>query len=333
MKRSTLSRKSLLMMVALCPLLDAGLFGVHLPGRTHSGAAQAQSSALSAEKLLSAMTNAGRRVEYTGTEVMTQGSAPPIRMRVWRSGVKRRYEFQAPPIRRGDVLVDDGSSVWLYHHEDRTAVQTLGRNDMRRLLTERTRRGFKAELMGTERVAGRPAWVVRLAPRQGNGIRYKFWIDQATKARLRRERYTAGGKRDQSTTLTEVRFGPVPVSRFRWSPPAGATVTRTTGTLYSDLARARSAASSWLQTPRYTPPGYVFESAVVDASKGEAWLRYTNGRNRFSIFQQRVRGGAAGGSTKPNPVNGGWYWKRGNSRFLAVGIPPRQVPNVARSIR
>jgi outer membrane lipoprotein-sorting protein len=326
-----LSWKIMVLPVALCPLLGAGLLGVGLLGTTDTGTAQAQNAGVSADQLLSAMANARRRVEYTGTEVMTQSGAPPMQMRVWRNGVKRRLEFLAPPIRRGDVVVDDGSNVWLYHREDNTAVQTVGRGDMRQDYIERLRRDFKAQVTGTEMVAGRRAWVVRMTPRTGKGVRYKFWIDQATKARLRRERYTADGRRGQSTTLTNVRFGPVPSSKFQWSPPAGATVTRTSGTLYSVLARARSAAS-WLQVPRYTPRGYVFESAVVDASKGEAWLRYTDGRKRFSIFQQRVRGGSAGGSTTPRQVKDGWYWKRGDSRFLAVGIEDNQIRHVAQSM-
>jgi outer membrane lipoprotein-sorting protein len=326
------SWKIMSLFIALSPFLDAGLFGVHLPGATNVRTAQAQNRTVRAEQLLSAMANARRRVAYAGTEVVTQGSAPTMRMRVWRDGAKRRLEFQAPPIRQGDVLVDDGSSVWLYHRADNTAVQTLGRNDWMQRNAERMRRDFRPEVIGTGVVAGRRAWIVQLTPRTGKGVRYKFWIDQATKTRLRRERYTASGQRDQSTTLTNVQFGPVSPSRFRWSPPAGAKVTRTTGTLYSNLARAHGAAS-WLQYPRYMPSGYGFESAVVDAAKGEAWLRYTNGRKRFSIFQQRVRGGPAGGSTVPDDVNGGWYWKRGDSRFLAVGIGARQVRDLAQSMR
>jgi outer membrane lipoprotein-sorting protein len=338
MKRPVSVWKILLLIVVLCPLLDAdaGPSGVHLsgvrpPGTANIRMARAQSAAVSAEQLLSAMGHARRWVAYTGTEIMTQSGAPPMRMRVWRDGAKRRLEFLSPTVRQGDVVVDDGSRVWLYHRKDNTAVQTLGRSDSTRSNAERMRRNFKAQVTGMDMVAGRRAWVVALTPRAGAGVRYKFWIDQATKARLRRERYTAAGQRDQSTTLTSVRFGPVPSSRFQWSPPPGAVVTRTTGTLYSDLARARAAAS-WVRYPHYRPSGYVFESAVIDAAKGEAWLRYTNGRRRFSIFQQRVRG-AAGGSTQPNQVNGGWYWKRAGSRFLAVDIPDDQVRSVAQSMR
>jgi len=76
------------------------------------------------------------------------------------------------------------------------------------------------------------------------------------------------------------------------------------------------------------PAGYAFESAVVD--KGEAWLRYSSGAGRFSIFQERVSDGKTKAARK---VDGGLYWQRGGSRFLAVGLPENIARRVAQSMK
>lgn len=297
-----------------------------LPG----GALRAQNSQPSATDILRAMMRAERTASLTATETVTQRGAPVARMRIWRAGFKRRVEFLEPPVRASDLLVDDGANVWLFHNSDDAAVQT--KSTARALAAagaEKMPSAAAARVVGTATVGGRRAWIVEMRGRGGQRVLRRLWIDQVTGVRLRAERFGPEGRRIESAALSNVRFGPVPASRFHWTPPAGAKVTRTTGTLFMRLAPARTA-TSWLQYPRVTPPGYVFESAVVDDRKGEAWLRYTNGRQRFSIFQQR----AAGRKTAaPRSVEGGWYWQNGGSRLLGVGLPSALAEQVAKSVR
>jgi len=158
----------------------------------------------------------------------------------------------------------------------------------------------------------------------------RFWIDAVTGVRLRVERFAPANSQKETVGLQNVRFAPVPAARFAWTPPTGTSVTRTSGTLYAQLAPAKNAAS-WLQSPRYVPPGYAFESAVVDGARGEAWLRFSNGTRRFSIFQQRAREQSA--DLAPQKVEKGWYWRRGGSRMLAIGIPNTLAAQVASSVR
>lgn len=296
------------------------------------GTASAQSSAPKGADLLHAMIKAERTLSLSATETVTQRGALSAKMRVWRAGFKRRVEFLEPPVRRGDLLVDDGANVWLFHNSDGAAVQT--KSTSRAMFTAGPDKLPRAQatVTGTATVAGRRAWIVDVRGRGGKRTLRRLWIDQATGARLRMEHFAPGGQRLETTALSNVRFGPVAASRFRWAPPAGAKVTRTSGTLFLRLAPARAAAS-WLQYPRVMPPGYEFESAVVDNKKGEAWLRYTNGQRRFSIFQQRERDPAAGGAMQPQQVDGGLYWRRGGSRLLGVDIPSALAEQVVRNVR
>ncbi|MBV9866815.1 MAG: hypothetical protein JO316_15780 [Abitibacteriaceae bacterium] len=289
----------------------------------------AQAQTPNGTQLLQAMAQAERTVQYSGTSTVKRQGSRPITMRVWHSGIKRRLEFLEPPIRRGDLLVDNGEEVWSYHRSENTATR-MRATALRGADAYGTGQiaGFDARVLDKENVAGRAAWIVAVSRHGQAHVASKFWIDAATKARLRMEHYNSAGALVVTAGLQTVKLGAIPATQFAWSPPPGAKVTQTSGTLYNDLAQAHQAAS-WIQYPRSLPAGYAFESAVVDP-KGEAWLRYSNGLNRFSIFQQRV---AENKITDLRQVSGGWYWQRGGSRFLAVGVPAADATKVAAGVR
>lgn len=282
-----------------------------------------------AETLLRGMTNAEKTLSYSGTFVVSRPGTPTKTIQMWRSGEKRRLEWVSPPVSRGDLLVDDGQSVWHYFQKDNTAVQTRGATEID---WQRLSQNMIAKVEGSSNVAGRAAWIVEFVPKNGKMPEVKVWIDQKTMARLRVERGNSATK--SIMALQKVNFGAVPASRFQWSPPASAVITRTNGTLYNDWAQANRAAS-WLSSPANVPAGYAFESAVVDAAgnagKGEAWLRYANGLNRFSVFQQRTD------DNRPFPAqktkSGGWFVQKGGNRYVVLGLADSKAKSVAESLK
>jgi negative regulator of sigma E activity len=288
-----------------------------------SQAANAAPKVPAANDLLRAMSQAEQKAEFYGVMVTNRRGEPGETVRIWRDGAKRRLEWLSPPVRRGDVLVDDGQNVWLYHRNENAAVQTKS------LRRERMSFSGEAKTVGSGQVAGRRAWIVELGRRDGRNKR-RIWIDAATKVRLRAERVDEKG-RVEATALQSVDFGSVEKSRFSWSAPAGTKVTRTSGRLFVSLPGAKKAAG-WLQYPRVLPTGFSFESAVVDGEKGEAWLRYTDGARRFSIFQQRARHASTQNSA-PRAVDGAWYRQSAGSRLLGVGLPGDTAQTVMRSVR
>jgi outer membrane lipoprotein-sorting protein len=281
-------------------------------------------------ELVQAMSNAERRVEFTATQTITRAGAQPMTMRLWRSGFRRRVEWQSPPVMRGDVLVDNGADVWRYLRSENSAIgtrSTVGDVDLAQL------RRLESKVQGAGESAGRPAWIVNIMRRGQNKIARRLWIDRATKIRLRSEIYDANGNRVQTSVLSNLDFGPVSVAQFRWSPPAGAKITRTRGTLWTYLAPAQRAAP-WLQAPAQStlPRGYVLESVIVDNSsgQGEAWLRYTNGLNRFSIFQQRDKDAFV---KEMQQIDDAWFWTRDGIRFLVAGLNETDVKKLASSLK
>lgn len=266
-----------------------------------------ESKAQNADDLLRAVRSAEAKIQFSATQVVQHGGSREV-ARIYRSGPKRRLEWVEPSVKRGDLLVDDGQKVWLYHSADKSAIQT---NSAGRMLGP----------TGTDWKVGPPikqdGRLVRVLTRD-NGR--QITIDATTKAILRFQ--NAGG----TTSLQNVKFGAVPDAKFQFSPPAGVKVTQLNGTLYASLAAAKRR-SDWFYAPTAIPAGYTLESVIVGPS--EVWLRYTNGTKRFSIFQQK----ADGVDVDPQKVDGGWFWKRNGLRFLATGAPAGSIPALASSLK
>jgi negative regulator of sigma E activity len=199
---------------------------------------------------------------------------------------------------------------------------------------ERLTQRFEAKVQGAGEVDGRDAWVVTLSPRGEQRIVRRIWLDRNTKIRLRTEHFS-NGERSETSVLSDLKFAQVPVTQFRWTTPTGAQVTRTAGTLWMHIAPAKRAAT-WLKVPLQStlPSGYVVESAVVDAKaasgQGEAWLRYTNGLNRFSIFQQRS---PAAPDKELQKVDGAWFWTSNGIRFLVAGLTEAEIKKLMSGLK
>jgi outer membrane lipoprotein-sorting protein len=273
-------------------------------------------AAPTADEVLRDWARAERTLSFSAIETLERPSAPVVRLRVQRDGHKRRFDYLAPDVRRGDAVIDDGRNVWIYLRGENTAVQTLSRPD----------REYEARFAGAARVAGvgsidnRLAWIVELA--RGQNLR-RLWIDQKNGALLRRE--TRRGEQTlENSVLSSVHFGDVPLGVFSWTPPAGAQVTRTTGALYNSANAARRIAM--LRFPTWTPRGYSFESAIVDERTGDAWLRFSGAR-RFSIFQSRAEHDAP-----MQKVNEAWFFARGGNRFVIVGLEEDDTRQIAAAL-
>jgi len=280
------------------------------------------------EDLLRAAMNAERTISYTATETTTRLGAPTRIARIQKSGGKRRAEYSAPAIMKGDLLIDDGANLWLYHRAENSAVKTktasrAGQSDANR----RDMKNLAVVVQARSTLAGRKVWPVTISSRNKKRVLRKIWIDEKTKARLRMERFDDAGNRVEVIALSNIKFGAVSGSAFQWKTPSGAEVSNA-GTLYQNLNQARRGAK-WLQVPSKLPRNYAFEGAIVNS--GEAWLRYSNGVRRFSIFQQRTKDSKSTPFKRAN--NNAWYWQNANTRFLLAGLPEAQAELVANSVR
>ncbi len=260
--------------------------------------------AQSADEILKGVRASENKVQLRATQVVQRGASREVAT-LYRSGIKRRLEWSAPGVRAGDVLVDDGQTVTLFHRADNTAIQTQSAHRA------------PVVLSGDWKVS---------APIQQNGRTVRvlsrdkgreMTIDAKTNAILRVKN---GG---EVTNLQNVDYGAVAPAKFQFSAPAGVQILKTEGRLFGDLGAARGFAS-WLQAPADLPAGYALESAI--AGKDEVWLRYSNGKKRFSLFQQKT----SDSDLALQKVNGAWFWRKNGLRFVATGAPENAVAAMAK---
>jgi len=126
--------------------------------------------------------------------------------------------------------------------------------------------------------------------------------------------------------LKDVKTANIPDNKFEFTPPKGAKVLKIEGTLYASLPAAKRAAD-WFKTPAIVPAGYNFENAIVGGDK--VWQRFSNGKQMFSLFQQK----ADDGEIAPQKKSGGLFWKRGGIRFLLTGAPDSATQSIADSTK
>ncbi len=264
--------------------------------------------AQSAEEILQAVRRAEMKAEYSATQFVQSGDTREV-AKIYRDGLKRRLEWLQPSVKNGDVLVDDGQNVSIYHRAENTLTQTQSP----RRAPAFSSSGWKVG--APTRQDGRLVRVLR----HSNGR--ELTVDEQTKVIIRNE----NGR--SVTALQNVEFGAVPAAKFAFSPPPGVKTTRLNGKLLTDLNVARRQAS-WIKAPSQLPAGYKFESAVVGQS--EVWLRYSNGQKRFSIFEQKT---TEADLLPPKKVGGGWFWKQNGVRYLATDVPDDAVKSLASSLK
>lgn len=253
-----------------------------------------------AAALLSQMRAAEAKTQYSGTLFIVRNGRRET-ANVWRDGQKRRWEWTAPALKKGDLLVDNGSNLHLYHRSENSVTQTQSTPFLSQLGS-----GWSARKNGGDYVLTRGA--------------QKITLDGTRKILLRFENNGA------VYALQNLKFGAQPASKFSFQTPQSAKVVRSQGKLFVDVATAR-ANVNWLTTPTQLPAGYALESAV--AAPDEVWLRYSNGKSRFSLFEQR----AEAGTVAPTKVDGGYFWKNGGIRYLASGVSVGTAKSLASSLK
>ena len=253
-----------------------------------------------AASLLQQMRAAEARAQYSGTLYIVRGGQRETAT-VWRDGQKRRWQWSAPAVKKGDILVDNGANLVLYHRSENSVTQTQSTPTFPNLGG-----GWKVGKSGGDYILTRG--------------KQKLTIDGARKILLRFENNGA------VYALQNLKFGAQPSNKFSFATPAGAKVTRSSGKLFVDVAAAR-ASVNWLKAPAQLPVGYALESAI--AAPDEVWLRYSNGKNRFSLFEQR----AEAGTIELTKAKSGYFWKTGGIRYLASGVSAGTAKSLAGSLK
>ena len=169
------------------------------------------------------------------------------RLRLWSSPDGHRLADLLPAAERSLVAGRDGAWAWdsssftAWRLADGPAVRAVDALDPSRLLglvdpLALARRSLAAldpstavSVAAGARVAGRPAYVLRLVPRTRETLvgRVEVAVDAARRVPLRVAVYARGAAKPAvQAAFTRVRFGPVDPATFSFRPPPGATIRR-----------------------------------------------------------------------------------------------------------
>ena len=86
-------------------------------------AATPSARAQDAATIINQMRAAEAKAQYSGTLFIVRNGRRETAS-VWRQGAKRRWQWNAPDLKKGDVLVDNGTNLYLYHASENSVTQT-----------------------------------------------------------------------------------------------------------------------------------------------------------------------------------------------------------------
>ncbi len=287
---------------------------------------------------------AGHEVPHQGyRDVVTfrQGhKVTGFRQKIWQGGEgRRRVVIIEPPDQRGRIEVCDGQTRWEYYPRTHKVIisNVLG-GDQPGPAEMLPRPGPSARLhanyLGDGRIAGRLAHIVELTTLAGRPV-YKLWVDREKFVRLKVQRFSPSGEITYSAYFSTITYDPeFSPDLFSFTIPKNChTIDVPLALPRMDLEQAQLQAGFPAILPQYVPDGYELERNRVAVARREEqpvlWLSFSNGVERFSLFQGRKWLGMVAGKQRPAKC-----WVAGSFCFVLVGsLPAEEVQKIKKSMQ
>lgn len=218
-----------------------------------------------------------------------------------KKGGRERIRMQDADGRTVWLKVCDGKTVWEHHvvwkrvfQRQLPDPQRLRNRELFNLKVLSA--NFNVQLVGTETIAGRKAYRVRISrPGTPAATIREVWVDQANFVELKTQSFGLDSRPVHTVTLERVNFSPTfDPGAFDFQPPAGIEPhvmqpPKFVGTV--DVAARQAGLQALL--PRQVPSGFSLysDSVTVRDLKGVTALsfQYTNGVRTFSVFQRKAK--------------------------------------------
>lgn len=233
--------------------------------------------------------NVDKKLVYSGkllNAVNVNGRTVQAFVSVHRSKSNLRMEYTSGPM-RGTVVIENENAVYTLRKSERTAYLAYpapADSKVSLLL-----KNYKPLLLGTQKVAGRPADIINLQPKIAGNPKVKLWIDRSTGLILRSERYLHSGKLATRSTFESIDFTPnIPNSIFVL-PKQWKKINVQCENCPVSVENVRKTVGFTPVLPSYVPKGYVLEGYFLrqmGCGNHVAVVKYTNGLNSITIFQR-----------------------------------------------
>ncbi len=314
-----------------------------------------QAQQVDGKTALKNMLEAEKKVSFIAHEVTTLARGPAVtsEQTVYRAGIRgMRMEYLSPPKLRGEIRVDDGHVLMHYIPEKKLIRMHPSRLAGMRPWMQHTgcmighhehEGGLNVQVVGSDKIAGRSAYVVEIKPGDHPGPRRKLWIDTEKWIKLKTEEIAPDGTVVSMSYFTKIDFvNNIPDSKFHIDTPPGVRIDRDEHEPRPmPVDRARREAGFHLLEPTYLPQGFRVAGAVmIPFRDGKiVGLRYTDGVTTVSLFQtpgdklnprfiERLQHGPARSGT------GVYTWREGSISLTIVGrISQDEIRKIAGSVK
>lgn len=213
---------------------------------------------------------------------------------------KSRIEYLEPAEMAGQVMVNDGNTIWSYDpRTNEVTKMDLPENDksfeMDYMFIKELLNQTDISYQTTEKFEGRNVYIIKASPKNAGmmmGGRYNMFVDSETWMPLKIDMLDKDDKLIISIEYREIKFNTgIPDSEFEFKIPAGTKViAQDPITLPKELTleEARNQADFTILSPSYLPAGYSFKSAtVMKFDRIEmVTLLYMDGTKRLSITEK-----------------------------------------------
>lgn len=294
------------------------------------------------------MERAERTVALDGvrvTQFFLPVPLPPVEEHVMRAGARYRVEYLQPPMRRGEVLIDDG--VRRFHYVPRLKKVQILPSDQplilrrRREMLGRLRRGeIVLEVRGFDSVAGRRAVLLEAKSRQGQPLR-RWWIDREYGVILRMEELTPHGEVRMRTEYIRLTL-PAVIPPERFAPRFPAQVRRQDvlppSRVFASIEEAQPLVPFTIRRPQALPRGFrLVEVRVrIVGQRPLVSLHYTDEATSLVLFQTRLPLHADAPLLKSlAPLSARVEaWRDGDVNLVLIGnAPPEVFEQIRRAVR
>ncbi|MHB1463268.1 MAG: LolA family protein [Armatimonadota bacterium] len=276
-----------------------------------------------------------QNIKYRGerkTEFPDTKHAPVVEI-VIRDGMRIRSTIVQPERLKGLLVIDDGQRLYvLKPGEDSTTPAPSRQAELSRMtagLLKFIRQGItKAEVTGTEVVAGRTCKIIQLVT---NGmLTHRLWIDEASNVTLKQAEYQFGGKPRFIQSFTRFK-SPVKIPGSTFKLPANIKVNEAfvmpAPQYYATVKEAQKTVDFIIRSPKSLPTGYRLVGVRINPFMGRVFVsqHFTNNQYDVTVFQTKVMRGSGLNKFKPTPQHQWISWQQDGIEFGILGMVPYQV--------
>jgi len=273
---------------------------------------------------------ADKHVSYRGTKTATvcfDGRSATATLKVIHlKPDKTRTQYFAPTALAGIIVIQDGIDFWKYSPREH-AWEPIRQPCPQQggICHQAALENFDLKLIGDDRVAGRPTYVLYAVPRHRGESAHRLWVDRDCFLIIATQVEASNGAVVSSSRYDHVEINP---------PDISPSLFKVSGKVSAPSCGAGSARFVVVK-PSYLPSGYrlVGRSCLTINGASSSHLQFTNGANTISLFQRREQKDAPPAKVASKVTNV-LTWARSGMRFTLMGDVPRtELQKIADSVR